>query len=236
VTCPKSWCGDVSRPRWSPSRFPGVLPGPSPRWRRDRRAWCGRRCRESAFEAAHGFVGRLAGGDFPVVVGTSLCGVAQLDHGHHVKNPVDLAVPAPGQAVTDVVAGGGVNRGGAGPGREVALGREPGNVTDLDQQPGGAGGADAVQAEQCGACLFDQGGELLVRGLLARVDPRPLLLTAFSCLRLDGGRLVQEGTASTSRAFPSSASPARRWPGQRMPNESHTTHVDSRRRATTPTT
>jgi hypothetical protein len=186
VTCPKSWCGDVSRPRWSPSRFPGVLPGPSPRWRRDRRAWCGRRCRESAFEAAHSFVGRLAGGDFPVVVGTSLCGVAQLDHGHHVKNPVDLAVPAPGQAVTDVVAGGGVNRGGAGPGREVALGREPGNVTDLDQQPGGAGGADAVQAEQCGACLFDQGGELLVRGLLARVDPRPLLLTAFSCLRLDG--------------------------------------------------
>jgi hypothetical protein len=86
-----------------------------------------------------------------------------------------------------------------------------------------------VQAGQPGACLFDQGGELLVRGLLARVDAlevddelqrdafvpkrpppstcssaaiasivtdrlcgsipittQPLLLTAFSCLRLDG--------------------------------------------------
>jgi hypothetical protein len=53
----------------------------------------------------------------------------------------------------------------------VTLGREPGDVTDLDQQPGGAGGADAVQVEQPGACLFDQGGELLVRGLLACADP-----------------------------------------------------------------
>src|SRR5215211_4928587 len=62
------------------------------------------------------------------------------------------------------------------------------------------------------------------------------LAHASSRARLAGGDVAQEGTASTSRAFPSSASPARRRPGQRMPNESHTTHVDSRERATTPTT
>jgi hypothetical protein len=39
--------------------------------------------------------------------------------------------------VPDPVAGGGLQRGGAVPGREVGLGREAGDVADLDQQPGG---------------------------------------------------------------------------------------------------
>jgi hypothetical protein len=59
--------------------------------------------------------------------------------------------------------------GGAGPGREVAPGGEPGHVADLDQQPGGAGGPDAVQVEQAGAGLLDELDEFLVRGLLPRV-------------------------------------------------------------------
>lgn len=50
-----------------------------------------------------------------------------------------------------LVAKGRVDGGGSGPGREVALGREPGDVTDLDQQPRRPGWADAVQVEQPGS-------------------------------------------------------------------------------------
>ncbi len=70
--------------------------------------------------------------------------VPQLDGGHHVQDPVDLSVPAAGEPVADVVAGGGVDRGGAGPGSEVALVRDAGDVADLDQEAGGAGGTGAV--------------------------------------------------------------------------------------------
>lgn len=52
----------------------------------------------------------------------------------------------------------------------MGLGREAGDVTDLDQQPCGTGGSDAVQVQQAGAGLLDQLGELLVRGLLPRID------------------------------------------------------------------
>jgi hypothetical protein len=51
----------------------------------------------------------------------------------------------------------------------VAVG-EPGDVADLDQQPGGAGGADAVQIHQRAAGGGDQFGELFVRGLGPLVD------------------------------------------------------------------
>ena len=64
------------------------------------------------------------------------------------KYPVDLTVPAAGQPVSDVVAGGGVDGCGAGPGREVVAVGEPGDVADLDEQPGSTGRADAVQVEQ----------------------------------------------------------------------------------------
>ena len=57
------------------------------------------------------------------------------------------------------------------PGREVRLVGEAGDVTDLDQEPGCAGGADAVQVEQRGAGGFHVGDEFLVGLLLALVDP-----------------------------------------------------------------
>src|SRR5215468_10920527 len=69
---------------------------------------------EPAFQAAQGLVGGLPGGDFSVVAGAALGGVAQLDHGHHVQCLVDLAVPAAGEPVPDVVTGGGVNGGSTG--------------------------------------------------------------------------------------------------------------------------
>jgi hypothetical protein len=65
-----------------------------------------------------------------------------------VQDPVDLPVAFTGQPVPDLVTGGGIQGCSAVPGREVGLVREPGDVTDLDQQPGGTGGSDAVQVQQ----------------------------------------------------------------------------------------
>src|ERR1700757_2916643 len=67
-------------------------------------------------------MGVLPSATFAVVVGPALTvAVAELGHGHDVQHPVDLAVARPGQPVADLVAGGGVDRRGAVPGREVAL-------------------------------------------------------------------------------------------------------------------
>ena len=57
----------------------------------------------------------------------------------------------PREPMADVVAGEGVDGCGAVPESEVRLVREPGDVTDLDQQPGGAGRSDAEQVQQAGA-------------------------------------------------------------------------------------
>jgi hypothetical protein len=86
---------------------------------------------QAAFERAHGFHRGFPGGDFSVVIGAAFGGVAELDHGHDVQHAVDLPVPGAGQAVPDVVAGGGIDRRGPVPGGEVAPVGEPGYVTDL---------------------------------------------------------------------------------------------------------
>ena len=98
-------------------------------------------------------------------------GVAEMDGGHDVQDPVDLPVPGARESVPDVVAGGGVDGCGAVPGGEVVVVREPGDVADLDQQPGGAGRADAVQVHQCGAGGGDEFLEFFVGLLGALVDP-----------------------------------------------------------------
>jgi hypothetical protein len=73
--------------------------------------------------------------------------------------------------VPDLVAGGRVDVCGAVPGREVRSVGEAGDVADVDEQPSGAGGADAVQGHQRGAGRGGEFGELFVGGLLALVDP-----------------------------------------------------------------
>jgi hypothetical protein len=70
--------------------------------------------------------------------------VAQLDDGHDVQHPVDAPVSGAGQAVTLLVAGGGVERCGAVPGCEVCAAGEAADVGDVAEQSGCAGGADAV--------------------------------------------------------------------------------------------
>ena len=86
---------------------------------------------QAALEGAHGFHRGFPGGDFAVVLGAALGGVAELDYRHDVRHAVDLPVPGAGLAVPDVVAGGGVDRRGPVPGGEVATVREPGDIGDL---------------------------------------------------------------------------------------------------------
>ena len=50
--------------------------------------------------------------------------------------------------MADLGAGGGVEWGGAGPGREVIAVRETAHVPDVGQDPGRAGGSDSVQVHQ----------------------------------------------------------------------------------------
>lgn len=88
-----------------------------------------------------------------------------------------------------LVAGGGVERGGAVPGREVGAGWEAGDVADVDEQSRGAGRADAVQRQQRGAGGLDQLAQLLVGGLLPCVDPLEISneLGSDATSRLAGG-------------------------------------------------
>jgi len=103
---------------------------------------------QASLQAAHGFVRGLTGGALPVAVGPAFGGSgAQLDGGHDVQDLVDVPVPAAGQSLAHVVPGGRIDRGGAGPGGEVALVGKAGDVTDLDEQARGARRADAVQGE-----------------------------------------------------------------------------------------
>jgi hypothetical protein len=99
---------------------------------------------ESPFQAPQGFHRCLAGREFPLVVGAAFGVVADLDDGHDVQDPVQAPVPGSGQPVPLLLAGGGVDGGGAGPGGEVGLGPEAGDVADVAEDPGGADRADAI--------------------------------------------------------------------------------------------
>ena len=68
--------------------------------------------------------------------------------------------------MSHLIPGGGVDGGGAVPGCEVGLVRETGDVADLDQQPGRAGGSDAGQVEQAGAGRGEELREFLVAAFL----------------------------------------------------------------------
>ena len=72
----------------------------------------------------------------------------QLHERGDVEDVVHSAVAGAGEPVADLSAGGGIQRGGAGPGREVVAVREAGHVADVGQDPGGAGRSDPVQVHQ----------------------------------------------------------------------------------------
>ena len=93
----------------------------------------------------------LAGGELASVVGAALGVVAELDDRGDVDDVVHPPVPGPGEPVSDLLTGGGVDGCGAGPGREPVAVGEPGDVADVGQDPCGAGRADAVDLHQRGA-------------------------------------------------------------------------------------
>jgi len=103
--------------------------------------------------------------------------VAQLNDGHDVQDQVDATVARAGEPVAALLAGGGVQRRGAVPGREVPAAGEAGDVIDVAEQPGRAGRADAVQRLDLAAGNLDQLGELPVRRLDLRIDGFDLRLT-----------------------------------------------------------
>jgi hypothetical protein len=65
-----------------------------------------------------------------------------------VQHVVEPPVPGPGEPVPDLLSAGGVQRGGAGPGGEVVAVGEPGHLTHVGQDPGGAGRPEPVQVHQ----------------------------------------------------------------------------------------
>jgi hypothetical protein len=88
--------------------------------------------------------------------------MAKLDDGHDVQRPVDPPVLGPRQAMPVLVSGRGVDGRGAVPRGEVGAAGEPVDVTDVADQPGGAGRADAVEVLQSAASRLDQVGQFLV--------------------------------------------------------------------------
>jgi hypothetical protein len=93
-----------------------------------------------------------------------------LDDTHDVQRPVDSTVAGVGWAMPLLFAGGCVQRCGAVPGRESVPGAEPVDVADVGQQPRGAGGADAVQVEQCGAAGDHPLAKIFLRDLHLPAD------------------------------------------------------------------
>ena len=163
MASPKSRCPGSGRSRWSQSR-----PRLPARARRFAPFLVGEHAGvddvgQAAFEGAHGHHRGHAAGLARVVVGAAFGLVAELDDGHDVQDPVDPPVPGPRQPVAFLVAGGGVQGCGAVPGRELVPVGEAVDVTDVGEQPGGAGGADAVQLQQRGPACGHQGGELLLQ-------------------------------------------------------------------------
>ena len=100
-------------------------------------------------EAPQRFLGGLALGPLPLVVeAAGRARVADLGDRHHVQGVVDPPVPGPGQPVADLLAGGGVDRGGAVIAGKSVLGGEPGHVTNLSQNPPSDHRADTEQISQ----------------------------------------------------------------------------------------
>ena len=61
--------------------------------------------------------------------------------------------------------------------------REPGDISDLDQQPGGAGWADPLQAHQRGPGRLERRDQFPVGGLLALVDALQVRISSAATRR-----------------------------------------------------
>src|SRR5450755_412075 len=153
VAGPKSRCPGSGRPRWISESSPSALPCPPDlvlllAVRRRRRRAGGRPRRTgagagTAWPPWRSWTAAACAGSRP---GRGCRGGAgDAGHAGHVVEP---AVAGAGQAVAGVLSAGGIDRRGAGRGGKVVAVGEPGHVSRVGQDPGGAGGADSVDVHQ----------------------------------------------------------------------------------------
>ena len=117
---------------------------------------------QSSFQAAQRAFLTFACGEFLGVVGTPAGVVTLVAQRDDVQGVVELAVAGPGQPVSFDLAGGHLDRGGAGVGREVMARREAAHIADLAEDHRGRRGPDAFDGGQAGAGRFDRGLEAFV--------------------------------------------------------------------------
>jgi hypothetical protein len=156
----------VSRPRWSQSRSPVALPGPS-RWLLSGSPGVGQQAgvdgvADPPLEGPERFFVRLALGQLLLVAGAAVA-VLVPDPGDrgHVDGVVDAAVAAQREPAGLAVPGGHPGRGGAVIGGEVVAAGEAGHVGDVADDGTGDDRADAEDLSEGGAGGLDRGGELL---------------------------------------------------------------------------
>lgn len=95
-------------------------------------------CGDAAFQAAHGFLGRLVLGEFAAVVeAAAVAVVPDLLQGDEVDGAVELPVSGAGQPVAGVLAAGDFDRRDAGVAGEVGLATKAGDASGLGQNTGG---------------------------------------------------------------------------------------------------
>ena len=114
--------------------------------------------------------GVLPGGELAPVVGPAGRIEADLVDGGDVDDVVGLAVAGAREAVADLLAGGGVQRRGPGPGREPVAVGEPGDVADVGEDACSDDGSDTGEVHQVRAAGNDQRLELFAGHLHLLLD------------------------------------------------------------------
>ena len=105
---------------------------------------------QTSFQTTDRFFAALGLRSFPQVVGPALGVLADLYQGHDVQAVVELAIAGPGETVAHDVAGGHLDRCGAGVAGESGRGAESGDGADPAQDFGRGQRADAVQLGEGG--------------------------------------------------------------------------------------
>ena len=117
------------------------------------------------------FVASGIGGELALVVRPSRGVVAELDDPRDIEHVVEAAVPRAREPVAQVLAAGGVDRGGGGSGWRSGCGlANRDDVTGVAEDTGGVGWSDAVQVEQTGPGLVEQFVQLDIGGLNLAID------------------------------------------------------------------
>lgn len=109
--------------------------------------------------------------------------------GDHVEGVVQAPVSSSGEAVANLLAGGGVDRGGAVVGREPVFGLEAFGLSDLGQDPGRQDGANAVDRDESGPGGRHRMGEFAVELLDAPIEGADVVKMVHGDLATDPTRL-----------------------------------------------